>query len=242
MRYGMGQASAPVADWVSVERFARSRAGSAGGLTAMFESRDARLRRWAGHTSALQSLMGTVAVRPMAMRWLALPASRHRDGLLEIAEFARVRGARPVVASSRPASAPAHGRVQAPATVAARPPSAPAPGRAQAVQPVSGRQTTEQLLAAVRAELAKSAAARHRGMAEILSMVDPAVADPFALRSLLVRLLPRVQDSEVREILAVLVVRLQQADSARGTRPAGSPPSSEPARAISAPGVGNYYA
>lgn len=113
---GMGQAvvtgSAP--NWAGIARFASSAAGGVGERFAGVFSAAARSNAQARYTASLRALAETIAVRPMAMMWLAQPSGRHRDGLLAIARFAssqarsggRVAPASTVRGASPPAAVP----------------------------------------------------------------------------------------------------------------------------------------
>jgi len=79
-------ASAP--NWAGIARFASNAAGGVGERFAGVFSAAARSNAQARYTASLRALADTIAVRPMAMMWLAQPSGRHRDGLLAIARFA----------------------------------------------------------------------------------------------------------------------------------------------------------
>lgn len=207
--YGMGQIAArPVAqtDWASIERIARQAAAN---------SSVAAMGVW---SATLRSLADTIAVRSLASQWLAMPPSRHREGLLAIADFA-ANGGR----SARHAVPPAQ------STAAATPGSARSPASA------------DEILAVVRAEMDKPSP--HPDVVKIMDLARYASAGGVDLYRFVYSILPRVKgDAQAAlAVLAVLAERTPRAGSARATPPGGSPPG-EPSDVVPAVnGIGSYY-
>jgi hypothetical protein len=103
-------AATEAGDWSMIEQWARRAAGGllggiTGGIVGILGAGGT-----VPYTRALQQAADTIALRGQAMYWLAQPATRHREGLLAIAEYAR--RAR-ISASARAAAAAAAARAAA---------------------------------------------------------------------------------------------------------------------------------
>lgn len=200
---GMGQVAASVSggtNWAGIERFARTAAGGMGEqIVSPFSSSISRAARAARMRDALVALADTIAVRPQAMFWLAQPASRHREGLLAIANLA-ARSARASGGTARTAPASAPPASTAPASASAR------------VEGSAASTGSDQLVARVRAELSKPRASWHRDLIPLAEAADRALADRAALRKLLADALT-APAGDGRVALAVLVVRAEDSGS-----------------------------
>ena len=163
--YGMGQTSAQVVmDWAAVERFARNAAG--GIFTAVFPGDPAR------YTRALQALAENGAIRAQAQYFLAQPPARHRQGLLETAEYARRAG---LQAAARTAGARAAASVAAGASTATPMVMGPRPYGAivgAAVPVAQAPMTASQAVAAAVPATPAQAAARASKLASISAAAE----------------------------------------------------------------------
>lgn len=259
IRRGGAQAvSASAPDWAGIERFARRAAGGMGDRFAGMLSMAERSNQQARHTASLRALADTIAVRPLAMTWLAQPAIRHRDGLIAIAEFARRSG-----------------RASAPLTVAS-PRTAQASGTVRAVGPTSSVRTAtpptaspmrssadvETYLAQVRAELQKPRQQWHPDLVAVANAIEASKGSPQASMAMLKRVLSSTT-GDARLVVAAMIVSIEQglammqAMAAQApSQPASPPPSTNlsPGGAIASslirgvsssgepvpPSVGNY--
>lgn len=122
MSYGLGQvaqaqaASTEAVNWAVIEQWARRASGGLiGGVVGILGAGGT-----APYTRALRQAVDMAPLRGQATYWLQWPATRHREGLLAIAEYAR--RAR-LSAAARAARAAAAARAQASGVVraAARP-------------------------------------------------------------------------------------------------------------------------
>lgn len=238
MRYrGMGRvamSSATAPNWAGIERFARNSAGGAGeGIAATF-SAAARANRQNRFTASLRALADTVAVRPMAMEWLARPANRHREGLIAVADFAAAQARRGAPVVVRPAAV-------------ARPAS-PLVATVKPLPPPTASVSSEALLAQVRAELARPQQQWHKNFAAMVLLVDTAKSSPDASVAFLKRFLDQIKPGEYRELLAVMIASVERDLAAmRATMPASTEPypaAPNESHSASSPGpvaVGNYH-
>jgi len=197
-------ASAP--NWAGIARFASNAAGGVGERFAGVFSAAARSNAQARYTASLRALADTIAVRPLAMMWLAQPSGRHRDGLLAIARFASSQarsGGQVAPASTVRVAAPPTSSVRVGGPVAAVRLAAPP------VAAISNTGNSEALLAQVRAELQKPREQWHRDLVQIVSAVEAAKASPEASIAMLKRLLSSTT-GDARLMLAVQIVSIEQ--------------------------------
>ena len=201
-RGGAQTVAASSPDWAGIERFARRAAGGMGDRFAGMFSAAQRSNQQAQHTAALRALADTIAVRPLAMMSLAQPASRHRAGLIAIAEFAARSGRASAPLVATPARA-----VQASGTVRSAALTS-APRTAASVSPMRDADV-EKYLAQVRAELQKPRQQWHPDLVAVINAVEASKASPQASMAMLKRLLASTT-GDARLVIAAMIVSIEQ--------------------------------
>lgn len=206
VRRGGAQAvAASPPDWAGIERFARRAAGGMGDRFAGMFSAAERSNQQVRHTASLRALADTIAVRPLAMMWLAQPASRHRAGLIAIAEFAARSGRSSVPLVATPARA-----AQASGTVrAAGPTSSVRTATPPTLSSMRGDADVEKYLAQVRAELQKPRQQWHPDLVAVINAVEASKTSPQASMAMLKRLLPSTS-GDARLVIAAMIVSIEQ--------------------------------